>query len=386
VATDRGQALTIRELTDTVLPSFSLPGTPGGRLVTEVSELGGETSDIPVEIRKALEEHWSSEAAIEDSINSIRIARTVQSHPKEPAQLALSDWTWRDHDVYRDVKAHENCFLAWQLGGTKVANRARAFEREIGDGGLTEAEFLAPRPDAERLSGEWATGSDLVVPNVSSSIIVLSSNAFDHECREFVSLPLVLHVPMVPSATPVALDTNQITVKFEEGSPLRFAVERRVLDRDLSRLDLHGVIRGRVEVIASGFEFVPEVFSAAVDYPVSLKHLVIPTLERRFLMLPLKGTGFLVGTKLRYLGPTEFDSSGLPQDQVDAYDADKIDFAVDAGEEVHVVAWSGATPSAIEITPFNGPQPSVETTRQTIRWSGDVVGLSDSVSVSQKDV
>jgi hypothetical protein len=98
-------------------------------------------------------------------------------------------------------------------------------------------------------------------------------------------------------------------------------------------------------------------------------------------MLPLAGTGYLVGRGLMYLGPQAFDFAAAPLDQQSEYE-----YEVDDGDTFTVIAWSGVVPSNIKIEDPHARNVAPDVSRQSIRLVENLVAEGEPMRIVQENV
>ena len=376
------QNLVIELLADSIFPAFSLPTPNNGTYFDHDDDFDASGEGVGAQISATIQKHWEDNEKILRSTGHIQLARAVDSHPNPAPPFELSNWTWLPYDQQRDAGAHGSPLLAWQQFNDGASNRNLAFVSRSAPDGLTESEFFFPEPDAVQLDGVWSDGSPLVDKTLSSKIVIAPSQAtMGGKTLGFVSPEMTFRVPVVPAAVFSQAQIQSINLTFEQDSPLHFEVVSRVHNIEEQRVEISGKVFTSCEPRESDFSFEPTVCSLSVKHPPSLYQAVIPTLERPVIMLPQEGSGYLVGTRLIYRGPTQFDVSASPIDQDIDYEWELSD-----GEKINVIAWSSSLPVAIEVIDGSVRNFPVQSAKHVVRWVGILQAEGVDIELVQRGV
>lgn len=370
----KGSPDRVSQLKDVVLPCFSLPNPQSG---------GEFDVEIPVHdaIIATIGENWGTTEFAQRSIARVKLSRNRRNHPLVTPPMNLESWPWSKLDLLRADEGHENGFLAWHLLNTSDPKRVDAFHSARAIGGLTETEFFEPTVDATPIEGEWSDGSPLVDRRVSGEVVLAQAVSFDAANSEFVSAEVSLYLQVVPGLNVAHSRLSEIGVTFVEKSNLKFQAMSHQLDSQRERLVIRGVFRGVMAPNGDGFEFAPKIGLASIQCPQDLLQFVLPTLGRKVIMLPLAGTGYLVGSGLMYLGPTTFDSAASPLDQQSQYECE-----MDNGDTLTVIAWSGEVPSNIKVEDPHVRDVAPEVSRKSIRLVETLVADGEPMRIVQENV
>lgn len=373
--------LVIEHLVDSIFPAFSLPTPNNGSYFDHDDDFDASGEGVGAQISATIQKHWEDNEKILRSSGHIQLARAVDSHPNPAPPVELLNWAWQPYNQQRDAGAHGSPLLAWHKFNDGASNRNLAFISGSAPDGLSESEFFFPEPDAIQLDGVWSDGSALVDKTLSSKIVIVPSQATLGKTFSFRSPEMTFRVPVVPTFAFSQVQLQTINLKFEQDSPLRFEVISRVHNIAEQRVEISGQVIAGCEPRESIYSFEPSVCSLSVEHPPSLFQAVIPTLERLIIMLPQAGSGYLVGTKLVYRGPTLFDSSASPIDQEIDYECELSD-----GEKINIIAWSSSLPSAIEVIDGSVRNLPVQGAKHVIRWVGTLQAEGVDIELVQRGV
>jgi hypothetical protein len=370
----RSHPTRLSQLTDLVLPCFSLPNPQSG---------GEFDVDVPVHdaIIATINKNWGTTESAERSISRVKLSRNRRDHPQLTPPMSLESWPWTELNLKRAVEGHENGFLAWHLLNTSDPKRAEAFYSPRSSAGLTEKEFFEPTVEASPIEGEWSDGKPLVDRKISVDTVIAQAVAFDAANSEFVSAEVSLFLQVVPGMNVAQSRLSDIVVSFADKANLKFQATGHHVDRQREHLVIRGVFRGVLTPKGEALEFAPRIWVASIQCPPDLMQFVLPSLGRKVIMLPLAGTGYLVGRGLTYLGPQAFDSVAAPLDQQSEYE-----YEVDNGETLTVIAWSGVVPSNIKIEDPKARNLAPDVSRQSIRLVENLVAEGESMRIVQENV
>lgn len=361
-------------LKDVVLPCFSLPNPQSDREFDV---------DLPVHdaIITTISENWGTTEFAQRSISRVKLSRNRRDHPLITPPMNLESWPWSKLDLLRADEGHGNGFLAWQLLNAADPKRADAFYSSRASAGLTEKEFFEPSVDATSIEGEWSDGSPLVDRKVSAEIVLAQAASFDAANSEFVSAEVSLFLQVVPGMNVAQSRLSEIAVIFGEKANLKFQATSYQLDSQRERLIIRGVFRGMLSPNGKELEFAPKIWPASIKCPQDLMQFVLPTVGRKVIMLPLSGTGYLVGPGLEYHGPKKFDSTAAPLDQLSEYECE-----MDNGDSMTVVAWSGVVPSNIKVEDPQVRDVAPDVSRKSIRLVETLVADGEPMRIVQENV
>jgi len=361
-------------LKDVVLPCFSLPNPQSGQYFD---------IDIPVHdaIITTISENWGTTAFAQRSVSRVKLSRNCRDHPLVTPPMDLESWPWTSLNRLRAVEGYDNGFLAWQLLNASDPKRVDAFYSSRASAGLTEKEFFEPTVDAAIIEGEWSDGSPLVDRKVSADVVLAQAVSFDAANYEFVSAEVSLFLQVVPGMNVAQSRLSEIAVTFGEKANLKFQATSYQLDSQRERLIIQGVFRGVLSPIGEELEFAPKIWPASIKCPQDLMQFVLPTVGLRVTMLPLSGTGYLVGPGLAYHGPQTFDSTAAPLDQLSEYE-----YEMDNGDSLTVVAWSGVVPSNIKVEDPQVRDVAPDVSRKSIRLVETLVADGEPMRIVQENV
>jgi len=370
----KGNPERFSHLKDVVLPCFSLPNPQSDREFDV---------DLPVHdaIITTISENWGTTEFAQRSISRVKLSRNRKDHPLVTPPMDLESWPWAKLDLLRAVDGHDNGFLAWQLLNATDPKRADAFYSSRASAGLTEKEFFEPSVDATSIEGEWSDGSPLVDRKVSVDIVLAQAASFDAANSEFVSAEVSLFLQVVPGMNVAQSRLSEIAVTFGEKANLKFQATSFQLDSQRERLIIRGVFRGVLSPNGEELEFTPKIWPASMKCPQDLRQFVLPTVGLKVIMLPLSGTGYLVGPGLEYHGPQTFDSTAAPLDQLSEYECE-----MDNGDSLTVVAWSGVVPSNIKVEDPQVRDVAPDVSRKSIRLVETLVADGEPMRIVQENV
>jgi len=361
-------------LKDVVLPCFSLPNPQSDREFDV---------DLPVHdaIITTISENWGTTEFAQRSISRVKLSRNRRDHPLITPPMVLESWPWSKLDLLRADESHGNGFLAWQLLNAADPKRADAFYSSRASAGLTEKEFFEPSVDATSIEGEWSDGSPLVDRKVSADIVLAQAASLDAANSEFVSAEVSLFLQVVPGMNVAQSRLSEIAVTFGEKASLKFQATSFHLDSQRERLIIRGVFRGVLSPNGEELKFAPKIWPASIKCPQDLMQFVLPTVGLKVIMLPLSGTGYLVGPGLEYHGPQTFDSTAAPLDQLSEYG-----YEMDNGDSLTVVAWSGVVPSNIKVEDPQVRDVAPDVSRKSIRLVETLVADGEPMRIVQENV